>query len=1145
METDRSAWTRAPNLRGWLALVGCLLHCVGRAGDAADARGVPPLNPLLLADEYQALCRRPCEFIGFSFSGTKQELEAMKASGANAVGLGAMWVPVHDERAPDECGIAPPINSGRLGQTFVAAAAFDGFAPCLPTSYSTDSGCRWRLLRSGNGTLKGVASGRFANVKDNAWTEAAFPSQAPGAYQFEITEATGSWIGWWGRQGNPYREGYAVVADRAQPDLDFEFRLHTDAKWQEVVAPSQTHTALHLGPSPIEVLARMGFHATYAVGDWNNPGFPYYPKWFYDKFPDIAALDAEGRPVLGGMFDEVVPAPGIEHPAIADGVSRHIVATATALRDARSLLFWVMGGEEMYATYGNLARWTDYSPNALHHFRAWLLRNRYNSLAALNAAWKSAFANADEIVPPKQPSVSQQWLDWLDFRFASMAERFAWHYQALRSADTTHLALTCNHGDLYQGMNYAAMGGRPELYAANSDGFETGQIMTDNDPNLYNLMYIETLTTFGKPYCPVRLAYKKSDSHARGGGTSYTPEAARRYVYESLGADAWDVGLIQWSGSLPDGEWGVQGTPAEKAICELFEEIRRLRPFLDDMHALRPKVAVFLSHPTWALLGFRPSWTAFHAAAVEHQVAKRYVYDGQVLNRHVDDYPFLVSVDNDIVDGNVMAALAAYVRQGGTLVVAGGFATRMVDDKPNPTSLFPRQPGVHPMGKGRVVVVASSDSAAILSALGDETKSVSLKARGSAPKVREIHIARGGNDWPQDLHTHSSLGQTITLPSAGLRRVAICTPTYLKKPPVGFTFQLRRGGPAGDVMASRRVPGGIGDNCWVELDVPPTSARLGERVYVEAIPDPNLPAFHLGWWSTRSDAYVEGQAFEDGQPVDGDRQVRLIFEDNVPGEQAVETFVLSDGLNAGVVLINTSGIALDLSVDARRTLPSGVGEITVSCPLDPTRWQGVGTRGALRLEPHGTAFLYVRNDQAVRAARSLVTNAARAVKLWQSQSAATPLALTMAQRGDEYLRANRPDKAAAAAARVLRQLGMAVKGDTTLLPDGVLSFDVRFLEASGKPCDVERAWAELVPSPNCVVHLSRLSAGRYQLRMPVRNLPPRYDYRRRTYVPFHGPLRVRLAGRLGERKAAKAMDVTLLAAPNASLNGGVSSVSTK
>ncbi len=143
-----------------------------------------------------------------------------------------------------------------------------------------------------------------------------------------------------------------------------------------------------------------------------------------------------------------------------------------------------------------------------------------------------------------------------------MAERMSWHYAAVRSVDPDRPTVTANHGNIFWADAYAKLGADFPQYADASDGFEMGQIMEGDDPGAFNLWYASALAGLGKIGAPARLAYKFPDPKARGGSKSYNPAAARRYCMEAFGSGWWHLGLIQFSGSLPDGEWGVQGTPA-------------------------------------------------------------------------------------------------------------------------------------------------------------------------------------------------------------------------------------------------------------------------------------------------------------------------------------------------------------------------------------------------------------------------------------------------------------------------------------------------------------------------------------------------------------------------------------------------------
>ena len=1065
-----------------------------------------------LRSEYTPLVQRPLQYVGFSFGGPDSELAAMRDAGANEAGLGDIWDPQLEPGAPYGVGLRPPPGCDSLTQSFTAAAAFDAVAPCLPTMCTNDSGCAWQLEREAAGaTLTKVAEGRWDIVVNNSWPEARFPEQPAGRYRFTIHKPTGTMIGWWAGSETVYPGGQAYIDKGGFPGHSFELHLHTGGRWLDLIPATQTHVAVPLGPSDLARLRHFGMSGSYQVGNWNNPGFDYYPQWFVDKFPETVARDSNGQPFVGGgTLGRQIVSPNIESAVIADGTRRFLLSRGSWLRDEPNLLFYVLGGETMYDTYLS-GRWADYCADSLDHFRAWLSTMRYSDIAALNAAWGTAYKDFAAVDAPRAPTTDRRWLDWLDFRFASMGERIGWMYQALREADPNHPGFNCNHGSLFNDNTYAELGARPEISAAQSDGFETGQIMTDSDPECYNLEYIETLIGLGKPYCPVRLAYKKSDSKARGGGTSFTPQATRRYGYETLGSGAWDLGFIQWSGSLPDGEWGVKGTPGEKAISQFLKETRALAPVLEGMRAVRPAVGVFLSHPTWALRGFQPSWHALHNAAAERQIPKCFVYDGQILAGHASDYPTIVSLDNDMVDPRVTKALAGYVRQGGRLIVAGEWGGDAL--------------ATGKVGRGEVIRVASADAEMLCDCLGPGARPVGVSSAGTVTRpLEEENVS--WHDTPADIREFGSIGQTVTVARTGLQRIALLMPTYNNHPPCGFRLEVRLGGPAGALLAARDVPKDIGDNAWVDCALPQPPAK-GSVIYIAAIAPPELPRTRIGWWSTAKDSYPGGSAFADGKPVAGDRRVQMSYQVPCPASRCVESFVLSDGVNDAVVLVNISSFAIEADVDLSRLLPPGqTAAYSVRSCLKPEAWMGKGMRGPVRLAANDAEVLYAQWNGNEGAVRALVAEARRRAETWRTLNGLTPSAAYAMRNADARMEKGDAAKAGASALAVCREIGLAVDCPSALSPQPQ-TFAARFYDALGRPLDVDRAWAEFTPTPGLTLELKRAEAGVYQLRLSSADLPRLYDYARKAYGPFAGPLRIRVAGQAGRLGAARLVDLVV------------------
>lgn len=136
-----------------------------------------------------------------------------------------------------------------------------------------------------------------------------------------------------------------------------------------------------------------------------------------------------------------------------------------------------------------------------------------------------------------------------------------------------------------------------------------------------------------------------------------------------------------------------------------------------------------------------------------------------------------------------------------------------------------------------------------------------------------------------------TLGQSFTVAAGQLLEVGIRTPTWWEKDSAA-TMTLRKGGPTGQVLVSRRLEK-IVDNGEQVLQVPEAGAGV---YYVEL----SEPKGKVGWWSTRDDALPDGEAVRDGQAVEGrDRSLRL--RTWVPVAPASLQYALS-GAQVGMIL---------------------------------------------------------------------------------------------------------------------------------------------------------------------------------------------------------------------------------------------------
>ncbi|MFC6907206.1 family 78 glycoside hydrolase catalytic domain, partial [Halalkalicoccus tibetensis] len=139
---------------------------------------------------------------------------------------------------------------------------------------------------------------------------------------------------------------------------------------------------------------------------------------------------------------------------------------------------------------------------------------------------------------------------------------------------------------------------------------------------------------------------------------------------------------------------------------------------------------------------------------------------------------------------------------------------------------------------------------------------------------------------PIELEEGKTLGQTFTS-EEGFDVVAASVPTW-ETDDSDVTFSLYEDGPDSALVTEDRFTA-IGDGSWVELT---TEERLppGDYYLEQSNPDGTI-----GWWSHTDDVLEGGQAFEDGEPVNGDRTLRVTREDSTDPSPLLRTDAMLDG----------------------------------------------------------------------------------------------------------------------------------------------------------------------------------------------------------------------------------------------------------
>jgi hypothetical protein len=128
--------------------------------------------------------------------------------------------------------------------------------------------------------------------------------------------------------------------------------------------------------------------------------------------------------------------------------------------------------------------------------------------------------------------------------------------------------------------------------------------------------------------------------------------------------------------------------------------------------------------------------------------------------------------------------------------------------------------------------------------------------------------SQGVTQWntPAPLESGHTLAQSFTS-ARPFRSVALRAPTW-ETTGSAATLTLRRGGPGGESVASRRFTR-VEDNSWLAL---PLRSPLPPGTYYLEM---SAPLGRVGWWSHSDDLMAGGEAYADGRAAPGDRSLRV------------------------------------------------------------------------------------------------------------------------------------------------------------------------------------------------------------------------------------------------------------------------------
>ena len=416
----------------------------------------------------------------------------------------------------------------------------------------------------------------------------------------------------------------------------------------------------------MDLLAENGILACVATATASTPA------WMSKKYPDVLAVDAQGKTYYPGARQHYSPC-SPTYRRLAAALVRRLAA-----RYAKhpALAAWHINNEygcHMSACHGEAST---------RAFRGWL-RKKYRSLEALNEAWGTAFWSQhyygwDEILTPRRapyhPNPTQQ-LDFRRFMSDAFLELCVMERDILRAA-TPAVPITTNFMGFFEPLDYRRWA--RELDFTSWDSYPdpaTGHAAEASAASGHDLT-----RSLKKDRPWVLMEQVTSQVNWRPVNVLKRPGVMRLWSLQAIARGADGVMFFQWRAALGGAEkfHGAlvphAGTKQSRVFREakaLGAEVRMLGPVIGSL--VRSRAAIAMDWNAWWGVGLdsRPgrinyaaTLAEFHRYFFERNIAVDFVHPGEDLG----DYDLVVAPALYLLAAKDAANLERFVARGGVFL---------------------------------------------------------------------------------------------------------------------------------------------------------------------------------------------------------------------------------------------------------------------------------------------------------------------------------------------------------------------------------------------------------------------------------------------------------------------------------------------
>ncbi len=427
------------------------------------------------------------------------------------------------------------------------------------------------------------------------------------------------------------------------------------------------------------------------------------PDWIGRLYPGGRFVDSSGAVITsqsapGYCIDD----PGVQKEAIA-----FLQALSLDANRSPALYGWDVWSEPHVINWAEFPFLSHaefgFNPSTQARFRSWL-RDKYGTLAALNAAWYRTYSTWDDVEAPRFPTILSytDYIDWRMFIDDKLAGDLALRVRAIRSADRTHPITS--HSDA------------PSLFTSPTDGYgEPDDFRMSANADFYGTsmypMHSESTHPWSNAMLDTALDFSRSAGHsfrkgfwigelqAGQGATGMriaapvAPADETFWIWEAIAHGAREFAVYAWypmSSGFESNGYGLinlDGTITDRARAagKAAAMVGRHASSLLSATPAPAKVAILYNRLAYMVGGSQPSLSrlgrapidsaiGLHRAFAEQQIPVDFVSTEDVAAGKLGQYRILFVPFPVMLSRKVAGGIQRYVQGGGVAVAEARLA---------------------------------------------------------------------------------------------------------------------------------------------------------------------------------------------------------------------------------------------------------------------------------------------------------------------------------------------------------------------------------------------------------------------------------------------------------------------------------------